>query len=199
MNLCGNVEETKTFLKTTSAWRESLELIIRRVSYSCGSKHAVLCFLSFFHHIPFMFSLCQFFPDHLHGPCSATSLTALFALSCCRKILQPVCGSLLWGWMPDRKEKGSHNGKRRKKQGTFLSNWRQRNRDCRAHGVEEELEAMGFSSASLRREWEKSTVIGYVSIKSNMNVQLSWCMREWEHPGLCYRWREFPSLCLQHI
>lgn len=43
-------------------------------------------------------------------------------------------------------------------------------------------------------------VIGYISIKSNMNVQLSRCMREWGHPDLCYRWREFPSLHrLQHI
>lgn len=46
----------------------------------------------------------------------------------------------------------------------------------------------------------EENVIGYISIKSNMNVQLSRCMREWGHPDLCYRWREFPSLHrLQHI
>lgn len=46
VNFCGSVEDSKN-PKTTSAWGESLELIIKWVSYSCGSKHAVLCFLFF--------------------------------------------------------------------------------------------------------------------------------------------------------
>lgn len=46
----------------------------------------------------------------------------------------------------------------------------------------------------------EENVIGYISIKSDMNVRLSRCMREWGHPHLCYRWREFPSLHRrQHI
>lgn len=69
----------------------------------------------------------------------------------------PSVGSLFWSRVPDRKENGGLNGKRRRKQTSFISNWRQRSKDWGEPGVEEELEATGFSSASLRWESEKLT------------------------------------------
>lgn len=83
--------------------------------------------------------------------------TTLFALSCWWKFCSPLCGSLLWGWMPDRIEEGGHNRTRGKKWNSFVSNWRQRNRDWREHRVGEQVEATAFSSARLRWESEKCT------------------------------------------
>lgn len=90
--------------KTTSAWRESLELIIRWVSYSCGSKQAVL--FSLLHHIPILFSL-SILPWQFTWPLLGHLPDCLICcyMSSSEKFSLLSGGSLLWGWMPDRKEK----------------------------------------------------------------------------------------------
>lgn len=154
------------------------------VSYSCGSKPAVLCFL-YFYHIPITFSFCQFFPDTLRHLCSAaTEWLPYLLFHVVRKLCRSLCGSLLWSRVPDRKEKGGLNGKRRRKQTSFFSNWRQRSKDWGEPGVEEELEATGFSSASLRWESEKCTEKTHSRLPNTFHHTKGtvpgshWCLRQ---------------------
>lgn len=66
----GSAEYTKNHKTTIGLKRISRGYyqMSTAVSYSCGSKHAVLCFL-YFYHIPITFSFCQFFLDILCHLC----------------------------------------------------------------------------------------------------------------------------------
>lgn len=115
-------------------------------------KQASWSVFCLFYHVPIMFSLRQFFTDNLRAPWLPYLL-----FHGVRKFFSLSVGHCFEAECLTGRRKEAIMGRGGKKWSAFISNWRQKNRNCRADGVEEELEAMGFSSASLRWESEKNT------------------------------------------